>query len=304
MTRVRWRGESISRIVLGTAQLGFDYGISNERGQPGREVAREIVCGSVAGGVNCFDTARAYGESERVLGEILSDPSFPGREVAVVTKIDPATAARGQEEVAGAIRASLETLGVGQLFCCMLHWAQSLDHWENGLGAALLDAGGRGLIRWIGVSCYTVAEARRALDHPEVAVLQVPFNAWDQRMLVDGVFREAAACDKLVFVRSIFLQGLLLMGEGAVTTRLPFAAGVAAEWAALASEWGLSRRELAARVALAPGMPMVVGAATAREADENTGLAERRAFDEKRLEAIRERMAPHLNERISNPAKW
>ena len=58
----------LSRLTLGTVQLGLPYGIANRAGQPEYGEIRAIVAAAVEGGVNCFDTAAAYGTSEAVLG--------------------------------------------------------------------------------------------------------------------------------------------------------------------------------------------------------------------------------------------
>jgi aryl-alcohol dehydrogenase-like predicted oxidoreductase len=306
VTFLEWRGARLSRVVLGTAQLGLDYGISNAAGKPDAAAAREIVRRSVAGGVNAFDTARAYGESERVLGDALGALPDAAGPPHVVTKIDPATAAAGRAEVEAALDECARRLAVpGEpLFCVMLHWAASMDHWGTGLGAAMVAAKERGAARSLGVSCYTAEEARRALAHPEIDAIQIPLNAWDGRMRDAGVFAEAASAGKLVFARSIFLQGLLLMRPDEVEGQLPFAAGASRAWWALAERLGFGPRELAARSALASGCPLVVGAATPEEAGENTGLAALPPLGENGLDEIREAMRPFLDARILNPATW
>ena len=60
----------LSRLMLGTVQFGQPYGVANRTGQPTATEVREIVAAAIDGGVNCFDTAAAYGTSEQVLGQI------------------------------------------------------------------------------------------------------------------------------------------------------------------------------------------------------------------------------------------
>ena len=71
MQDIRWRDESVSRMVLGTAQLGMTYGIANERQKITPRQAGELVNAAWGRGVRFFDTAQAYGCSEVVLGEAL-----------------------------------------------------------------------------------------------------------------------------------------------------------------------------------------------------------------------------------------
>src|SRR4030066_1355820 len=88
MKDIVWKGERISRFVLGTAQLGMDYGIANVCGQPSEKLACEIVKTALEYGVNCFDTAQAYGNSEVVLERALR---YCGAEpdIKIVSKLWP-----------------------------------------------------------------------------------------------------------------------------------------------------------------------------------------------------------------------
>ncbi len=70
----------LTRLGLGTAQFGLDYGISNTGGQVGLEEAVRIAETASANGLKTIDTAHAYGSSEQVLGTILDpDHHFPNQ---------------------------------------------------------------------------------------------------------------------------------------------------------------------------------------------------------------------------------
>ena len=56
------------KIILGTAQLGLDYGITNQNGKPSIETALDIIKTSLDNNITIFDTARGYGDSEKILG--------------------------------------------------------------------------------------------------------------------------------------------------------------------------------------------------------------------------------------------
>ena len=49
-------------MVLGTVQLGMNYGIANLDGKPDEEKSFSILRTALEGGINTLDTARAYGE--------------------------------------------------------------------------------------------------------------------------------------------------------------------------------------------------------------------------------------------------
>ena len=61
---------NLSRLALGTAQFGLNYGIANQTGQvPVNDVASILDAAAVAG-IDTLDTAIAYGDSEERLGQI------------------------------------------------------------------------------------------------------------------------------------------------------------------------------------------------------------------------------------------
>src|SRR4051812_7806276 len=60
----------LNRLALGTVQFGSRYGIANRSGQTTRDEAAAILAAAYAAGIRTLDTAIAYGDSERLLGEI------------------------------------------------------------------------------------------------------------------------------------------------------------------------------------------------------------------------------------------
>ena len=59
---------SVSKFMLGTVQLGVNYGMANTTGKPSEESAFRILDTAVKCGVNAIDTAVHYGTSEEVVG--------------------------------------------------------------------------------------------------------------------------------------------------------------------------------------------------------------------------------------------
>ena len=54
----------LSKLCLGTAQLGMNYGINNETGKPDFSESEKIINTALKGEINLFDTAPEYGNSE------------------------------------------------------------------------------------------------------------------------------------------------------------------------------------------------------------------------------------------------
>jgi len=177
------------KLCLGTAQFGLNYGISNKAGKVAYEEVEKILDYCNNQRIYTIDTAQAYGESEKILG------SFNLSNFRVITKIAHT----------GKIEDSLENLKLSSLYGILLHNENEIDiNWQR-----LVDYKSQRLVKKIGVSVYSPDKLSSIIDKYPIDIVQLPLNILDQRFLF--------LLDKLkdknieVFVRSIFLQGLLLM---------------------------------------------------------------------------------------------
>lgn len=159
-------------------------------------------------GVNTLDTAIGYGESEQRLGEI----GVAGWRV--VTKLPPVpeTCTDVSEWVDRSVTASMARLGVSSLEGLLLHRPQQLlEPHGNALYAALLALKKRGMVDKIGVSVYGMEELDALCPRFEFGLVQAPMNVVDRRLASSGWLATLRAAGTEVHVRSVFLQGLLLM---------------------------------------------------------------------------------------------
>lgn len=198
------------RFVLGTVQLGLPYGVANSVGQPDQAEANRIISAAWQGGVREFDTAQGYGASESVLGLALRECGLLDSAL-VTSKLLPSLAVVDSETIEGEAINSLERLGVKKLHGLMLHREQQLDLWSEGLGHSMMNLKMKGYVDWCGVSVYSPEAAQVALETDGVDVIQLPTNILDRRFEEAGVFSKAESLGKTIYIRSVFLQGLLLM---------------------------------------------------------------------------------------------
>lgn len=204
------------QLGLGTVQFGLDYGVSNRRGRTPEPEVRRILELAATGGVRVLDTAAAYGDSEAVLGRCLAAES-PFR---IVTKTAPLRQARGAAAAPDLVREgfarSLERLGRDAVDGLLAHHADDLLGPGGDDIFAVLDGLRRqGLARRIGLSVYDGAQIDAALDRYDVDLVQVPASVLDQRLVAGGQLRRLRERGVEVHVRSVFLQGLLLLDPAA-----------------------------------------------------------------------------------------
>lgn len=197
-----------SRLVLGTAQLGLPYGVANRSGLMDQQEAARILEHAWSEGVATLDTAAAYGESERRLGEIGVG------QWRVISKLPavPESAADVGAWVRTSIERSLRLLGVPCLYGLLLHRPQQLlEPAGEALYRALLQAKDRGEVAKIGVSIYGPEDLDALGSQFAFDLIQGPMNIFDRRLNATGWLAKLHAAGVEVHIRSIFLQGLLLM---------------------------------------------------------------------------------------------
>lgn len=296
----------LSRLMLGTVQFGLSYGIANASGRPPYTQVLEILETAVAGGVNCLDTAAAYGDSEAVLGRALRELDLLERMV-VVTKVraltpkernEPAVA---RKAVAASVEQSRSRLGMDRLPIVLFHReddAAYLDVLET-----LVE---RGWIGHAGVSCgHDPVTASQFVADARIHAVQLPCNLLDRRHRQRGTLAAADNTGTAAFVRSVYLQGLLLMPETAVPAALRDVLPARRKLEAIAASAGMPMTEMAVRYALSlEGVTSILtGVETPRQLKENIAILARGPLDADTLRQI-DAAANALREDLITPALW
>ena len=212
-TRVLGRtGIKVSEIALGTAEIGFPYGIgvSTQAQMPAEDEAVKLLEEALDNGINCFDTARGYGRSEEVLGR-----TFRNRraDVVICTKCLPLyrdngelpAAAELRALIADSLRESLSALQTDYIDVYMIHNRDLVDNQQ--VADIFSEYKRKGVVRAIGASIYTVEETKKAIQGGVWDVVQLPFNLMDQRQ--GAVLSLARQSGLGVIVRSALMKGIL-----------------------------------------------------------------------------------------------
>ena len=133
----------------------------------------------------------------------------------------------------------------------------------------------------------------------------MPTSVLDQRFIRGGHVREAAERGMAVWVRSIYLQGLLFLPEDEVIPELAAVIPVRRKLASLADAAGIGLAELAVRYLL--GFDeitcLVAGAESVEQVRENARLASKGPLDPE-LGAAVSAAVPDLPETILFPRLW
>ncbi len=293
-----------SKIMLGTVQFGLDYGIANRAGKVPYGEARAMVEYALGKGVDSFDTAPGYGDSEEVLGRIFGELGAGKEKIFISDKIPPVPEGFSAEEAAGFIKnsvlGSLKKLKVDFIDLCLFHREKDACYMES-----LAKLKEEGFIKEAGVSVYNPDAAFRIMGKKLAGALQVPASALDKRFYKSGFFENAVKAGVCVFARSVYLQGLLLMGEDETPEHLAEARPAVSALRKLAAGAGLGMGEFALRYVLSiKGISSVLsGADSIKQLKENLNAVEKGALPqdlfEKAVEAV-----PELSEYVLLPFNW
>ena len=191
-----------NKLVLGTVQMGLPYGVNNSVGKISFENSCEILAQAFDLGISTLDTAEAYGDAHRVIGEF--HRANPKVKFDVITKIPHDIDDLKIEE---RIEKYCQELHVDCLEVLMFH---SFDSYQNNqhLLAMLNNIKIQGLIKNIGVSVYTNEQLESLLDDDLISVVQMPFNLLDNESIRGNLMQKLKDKGKKIHTRSAFLQGL------------------------------------------------------------------------------------------------
>jgi uncharacterized protein len=190
----------ISKLSIGSAQFGLDYGISNKRGQVSLNDVEGILQYAYTNGIKHIDTAQAYGNSEEVLGKTMKELDF-----LITTKVSPANLS----SVVESVNESLIKLERKKVYSLLYHDFNSFLENKDSINE-VYDLKRSGKVETFGFSLYYPEELEWLLENKlDFDVIQFPFNIYDQRF--KPYFRVLKDKNVDIQVRSVFLQGLFFI---------------------------------------------------------------------------------------------
>jgi aryl-alcohol dehydrogenase-like predicted oxidoreductase len=213
---------ALKKFVLGSAQFGMNYGINNLT-KLNINAISSILDQANEAGITKIDTARAYGDSESILGSTLSALDIADN-FLITTKLSPLPEFEGRitaptnslkTAIEISIQSSIKNLQIESIDCLLLHRATHLFYDQGFILKELIKLKEIGVINSIGVSVQNPTELKMALQCAVVSQIQMPFNILDYRwsQSIKLINQEKKKRQISIYTRSAFLQGLLLVDE-------------------------------------------------------------------------------------------
>jgi hypothetical protein len=196
----------VSAIGFGCWEIGGTYGRIDE------SQFRLAVRQAIENGINCFDTAEAYGMgiSERALAQALGDRR---QDVSIVTKFGVGYAERpsrrdsSRGRVIASIEKSLQNLQTDHVDVYLVHWPDPDTPLEETM-RALDDIVAQGKARYIGLSNFRLTQIEACMRQRRIDVVQYGWNMFDRRMQAE-IFPYCAAQQIGVMAYGSLAYGLL-----------------------------------------------------------------------------------------------
>ena len=199
-------GLKVSAVGFGCWEIGGTYGRIDES-QFQRAVAQAIDSG-----INCFDTAEAYGMglSEEALARALGARR---NDVVIATKFGvgyeemPNRRDSSRERVLASIDKSLQRLRTDHVDVYLVHWPDPNTPLDETM-RALDDVVRQGKVRFIGVSNFRLAQIEECARLRRIDVVQYAWNMFDRRMQAE-IFPYCAAQQIAVMAYGSLAYGML-----------------------------------------------------------------------------------------------
>jgi len=201
------------KLGLGLLSIGRKWGYKSESPPPEHQ-AHELIAEAISLGITFFDTAPAYGPSERLFGKYLQHSPSVMKRIIIATKMGEHWASDQQctyidhsyDALGRSIEQSVRLLG--RVDVLQLHKASSSNVGSPSVIRAIEYARDLG-IKQFGVSVSDFETARAACAVGVYSFIQFPFNRLSSQLKsIFGLTREMT-----LLINRPFAMGQLILGD-------------------------------------------------------------------------------------------
>ncbi len=302
--------EFISKITLGTAQLGFPYGIANQIGEISSINATEILRQSINMKINSFDTAPNYGKSEELIGKFIQKTKNDS--IKITTKI-PRIILGNKEKINSSvynfinqsIKNSSKKLEMEKIPICLLHNPKDMKLFRDDISSTFSKLKKENKIKLSGVSVYTIEDIKEFLNQNELDVIQIPINIFNSKIINSNILSELKKNNKIIFARSIYLQGLFFLNPKKLPIHLEKVKSKLEILHELSKEYGRSVEDIAFSFIrdMSEVDSMIIGVESLNQLKNNIKLLNSPPLNDKLVNKIY-REFNNISEEIVNPSLW
>jgi uncharacterized protein len=235
-----------NKLVLGTVQLGLNYGIANKIGKPTQNEAFEIMKYAAESGISYFDTAHSYGNSEIMIGKFLNFYKNYKNKIKIITKM-PSLKKEilNEKNIYNYFFESLHRLEQESLYCYMVHDFNNIENNCDEIEKVFLKLKENNYIKNIGFSIYDQFQLEFLFKYFDFDLIQLPISIFDQRFISDNFLKRLKRKNIKIHARSIFLQGLLFLEENNLPPKMNKFKDYISSLNEISFKYNLSKEEIA-----------------------------------------------------------
>ncbi len=224
-------------FILGTANLGMQYGITNVNGFNPKD-SKKIINEALKLGIRTFDTSPDYGIAESILGETQK----LSKNLKMITKI-PRMSSYTFENVYSSLKKSVAKMESQTLDGVLFHDPDAHKVRQlNEISKQIIEIG---ITKRIGFSAYSMQDLITGKEkNPIWNLFQISENIADRRKIYSSELTAMSRSGDTFQVRSAFLQGLLLMPENEVKVRFQEAYPLVCQLNNVAKKYGVTVLDL------------------------------------------------------------
>lgn len=202
-----------NKLVIGGAQLGNKYGITNNK-KLSRQESIKILNFAKRKNINYVDLADSY-KSQNILNvnqlnkfNIIFKFHFKKKEIE-------------EKKIKKKIYDIYNKLNIKNFYCILLHDTMNYNNNElDIIFRSFYFFKKKNIVKNIGFSTYGTKFINKIISKYKIDVIQTTFNIFDSRILDEKIFSEIKKKKILLHIRSIFLQGVLLTRQRKVPKKL------------------------------------------------------------------------------------
>ena len=175
------KGFNKKKIIIGTANFGYKYGLLNSRKQINIREIKKILNFCKKNKIDFFDTATSYGNSEKVIGNL---SNLGSKIITKIPKINYQNEKKIDFFLSRLISNSLKLLKKKQIYAILFHdETQLLSKNGKKIFKSLNNFKQKKIIQKIGVSFYSTKKLLKTFNNYDLDLVQIPINYLDQKFL-------------------------------------------------------------------------------------------------------------------------
>jgi aryl-alcohol dehydrogenase-like predicted oxidoreductase len=192
----------VNKIILGTAGLGLKYGLKKNSKYLNKSKALKILEYAYDNGIKFFDTAKNY-NTEDIIAEFLKTHGI--KDLILSTKLPHNSNYKNiLDNYLNSVNDTLKKTKLNRIETVFVHDLNDLKILRDKNHGNVLKILKKKLpINNIGFSIYNIKDFNKSVAIMKKSVFQFPFNVLNREF-------EKLESKKLIYARSIFLQGFLI----------------------------------------------------------------------------------------------